>query len=229
MPKRKSNLSAVWDRRSSGQRVALYIRSLIFEGELRSGDRVPQDEIAAALGLSRLPVREAIIALEHEGLLTIEPHRGVFINPLTPDTLRDQYELFGANVGIAVRLAARRGGEAFIEDLSKVHARMAAASDADEFDKASDEFQSLIIATADSPRLRAVLRVLAGIVPGNFFVEVPGALEIQSAGLAAMMNALRQHDSGRAADEYLRMMRSQAEAVVGLLTRRGFFSEKLPD
>ncbi|HUS60753.1 MAG TPA: GntR family transcriptional regulator, partial [Acidimicrobiales bacterium] len=51
-------------RRSSGAHAADYIRRLIFEGELRQGERVPQDEIADALSLSRIPVREGLIALE---------------------------------------------------------------------------------------------------------------------------------------------------------------------
>ena len=52
----------MWDRRKSGEQVALYIRALVFEGELKPGERIPQDELASTLGVSRLPVREAIIA-----------------------------------------------------------------------------------------------------------------------------------------------------------------------
>ncbi|HET6663353.1 MAG TPA: GntR family transcriptional regulator, partial [Acidimicrobiales bacterium] len=51
-------------RMSSGDQAALYIRRLMFDGDLRPGTRVPQDEIAQALGVSRIPVREALIALE---------------------------------------------------------------------------------------------------------------------------------------------------------------------
>jgi DNA-binding FadR family transcriptional regulator len=48
--------------------VAEHIRSLIFSGNLQAGQRVPQDEIAGQLGVSRLPVREALITLEADGL-----------------------------------------------------------------------------------------------------------------------------------------------------------------
>jgi DNA-binding GntR family transcriptional regulator len=51
-------------RRSSGEQAAIYIRGLIFQGRLRQGDRVPQDEIARTLGVSRIPVREALLSLE---------------------------------------------------------------------------------------------------------------------------------------------------------------------
>ena len=69
-------------RQSSGEQAAVHIRRLIFDGELRPGDRVPQDEIAHTLGISRIPVREALIALEREGWVTIEMHRGAFISAI---------------------------------------------------------------------------------------------------------------------------------------------------
>jgi len=225
----KSGVTAVWDRSTSGQRVAVYLRSLIFEGELRSGDRVPQDDIAEALGCSRLPVREAVIALEHEGLVTIEPHRGAFVNQITPDTFHDQYELFGATLGIALRLAAERSGVAFLDDLRAVHAARVDAPDAATFAIENDRFQSLIITSARSPRLRAVLRVLSGIVGGNYFEVVPGSMEVHRAGTTAMVEALSAGDSDAAAAACLATMRSQGEQLVTLLQGRGFFELQTGD
>src|ERR1700737_3277935 len=95
-------------RRSSGEHAALYIRRLIFDGELRPGARVPQDEIAQTLGISRIPVREALIALEREGWVTIEMHRGAFINAIDAHAVRDHYELYGLVYGFAARRALAR-------------------------------------------------------------------------------------------------------------------------
>src|SRR5947209_10509671 len=82
-------------RRSSGEQAALYIRQLIFNGVLRPGQRVPQDDIATALGVSRIPLREALIALEREGWVTIEIHRGAFVNAVSPETINDHFDLVG--------------------------------------------------------------------------------------------------------------------------------------
>jgi DNA-binding GntR family transcriptional regulator len=95
-------------RRSSGDHAAVYIRRLIFEGRLRPGERIPQEQIAQALGVSRIPVREALIALEREGWVTIEMHRGAFVNALDEQAARDTYELFGLVYGFAVRRAIGR-------------------------------------------------------------------------------------------------------------------------
>ena len=224
----KSTVSTVWERRSSGEQVALYVRSLVFAGELRPGDRVPQDEVARALGVSRIPVREAIISLEREGLVSIEPHRGAFVNSITKETVRDQYELYGLAFGLAVRRATERGGDAFVDELAGIHRKLAAAVDADEFAACNDAFLGLIVDTAQSPRVQAVLRVLSGLVPGNYFVEVPGALATQRRGTTAMMRAVRKHGGDAAADECLRMMRRQGEAVIKLLDGRGFFDVPAP-
>ena len=220
----KSTVHAVWDRRTTGEQVALYIRSLVFEGELRPGRRIPQDEIATTLGVSRIPVREAIIALEREGLVTIEPHRGAFINPITRDTIRDQYELYGLAFGLAIRRAAERGGDSFVDELEPIHAQLVAATDPDEFSDRNDEFLGLIVKAASSPRVQAVLRVLSGLVPGNFFALVPGTIETQRTGTTAMMRAVRKSGGDAAAEACLVMMRRQGDAVIKLLDTRDFFA-----
>jgi len=220
----KSTVHAVWDRRTTGEQVALYIRSLVFEGELRPGRRIPQDEIATTLGVSRIPVREAIIALEREGLVTIEPHRGAFINPITRDTIRDQYELYGLAFGLATRRAAERGGDSFVDDLGAIHAQLVAATDAEEFSASNGEFLGLIVQAASSPRVQAVLRVLSGLVPGNFFALVPGTMETQRTGTTAMMRAVRKSGGDAAAEACLVMMRKQGDAVIKLLDTRDFFA-----
>jgi len=50
----------------------------MFDGTLGPGEKIPQDDVAGVLGISRIPVREALIALEREGRVTIELHRGAF-------------------------------------------------------------------------------------------------------------------------------------------------------
>jgi DNA-binding GntR family transcriptional regulator len=116
-------------RRSSGSQVSEYIRQLIFEGVLRPGDRVPQDAIAEALSVSRIPVREGLIALEREGWVTIELNRGAFVNALDADAVRDSYELLGLVYGFATRRAFVRAGERLVDDLTEIERALRAATD----------------------------------------------------------------------------------------------------
>jgi DNA-binding GntR family transcriptional regulator len=73
------------------QLAASALRNMIFGGELRPGDRVVENQLAGALGVSKPPLREALRVLEQEGLVVRSPRRGVVVTPLT---LHDVYEIF---------------------------------------------------------------------------------------------------------------------------------------
>src|SRR5438067_3476418 len=132
-------------RRSSGDEAALLIRKMIFDGELRPGERVPQDDVAAALGISRIPVREALIALEREGWVTIELHRGAFINALDEGTVRDNYELFGVTYGFAARRAIERGVAELLPQLKEILAELETTDDPLEFGRLVFAFQAAVV------------------------------------------------------------------------------------
>src|SRR5487761_345958 len=116
-------------RVSSGEQVRLYVRLRIFDGVLKQGQKVPQDTIAQTLGVSRIPVREALIALEREGWVTIVTHRGVFVNAIDESAVRDHYELLGLMYGFGARRAAERQGAELARSLTPLQRRIAAADD----------------------------------------------------------------------------------------------------
>lgn len=75
-------------RQSSGEQVAAHLRNEILAGRLAAGDRVNQEEAVAHLGVSRVPVREALAILENEGRIENESHRGAFVLRTDPDSVR---------------------------------------------------------------------------------------------------------------------------------------------
>jgi DNA-binding GntR family transcriptional regulator len=77
----------------------------LIAGDLKPGERVRQEEIAARLGLSLAPVREALAVLEQEGQLTYRPRRGYFVTELDLADLREIYELRRLVEGRAARQA----------------------------------------------------------------------------------------------------------------------------
>ena len=212
-------------RQSSGEHAAVYIRRLIFDGRLRPGERIPQEQVASTLGISRIPVREALIALEREGWVTIEMHRGAFVSALDEQAVRDTYELFGLVYGFAARRAIERAEPGLVDRLRDLCRGLATADDPDEVGRLTLAFHGVVVDTAASPRVRVVLRAMSGLVPGNFFALVPGAIEIERTGLAAVARAVAAGDADRAGAAYERMMHRQGELVVGLFSDRGLFEE----
>jgi len=212
-------------RQSSGEHAAVYIRRLIFDGRLRPGERIPQEQIAQALGLSRIPVREALIALEREGWVTIEMHRGAFVNALDEQAARDTYELFGLVYGFAVRRAVGRARPDLGERLDEIAGRLTRNDDPEEIQRLTIGFHAAIVDAAASPRIKVVLRAMSGLIPGNFFALVPGAIEIERKGLSDIASAVADGDADKASDGYERMMGRLGELVVQLFSDRGLFGE----
>src|SRR3954451_17821725 len=200
-------------RSSAGEEVAEYIRRLIFDGYLAAGTRVPQDDIAAEMAVSRIPVREALISLERDGWVTIEPHRGAFVNRLTPRVVRDHFELYGLVFGLVTRLATERGSDAGITALNDAERAVSAASDPDELLRLMGEYNAQLSALADSPRLTAVLRGLHGLVPGNLFARVPATVPIAKQGVSAIVKAIQARDVEKADALCRRTMLQYGEEV----------------
>ncbi len=212
-------------RRSSGSQVSEYIRQLIFEGVLHPGDRVPQDAIAEALSVSRIPVREGLIALEREGWVTIELNRGAFVNALDADAVRDSYELLGLVYGFATRRAMARDGDRLLDQLTEIERGLRAATgDPETFGDLTFRFHSTIVEASHSPRIKVMLRSTTGLVSGNFFDQIPGSIGVERRGSAAIVRALRKGDVDRAVEEYQSMLKRQGDLVVRVFKARGLFS-----
>jgi DNA-binding GntR family transcriptional regulator len=215
-------------RRSNGDQAAVYIRRLIFDGELRPGERVPQDQVAEALGMSRIPVREALIGLDREGWVRIEMHRGVFVSTLDENTVRDHYDLLALAYAFGAERAATRWDDERDRALAALVAEFVAARDPGERQRLSIAFHAMVMTAAGSPRLHAFLRAMPPLVPGDFFDVVPKALERQGDWLRQIAAALRDREGERAAAHYVEMLAHNADLVVEAFCSRGLFEAPTP-
>jgi DNA-binding GntR family transcriptional regulator len=79
--------------RTASSFVTDTLRSAILAGVLGDGEPLRQDDLAAALGVSRMPVREALRRLEAEGLVDFQPHKGAVVAELSPEEVEEIYEM----------------------------------------------------------------------------------------------------------------------------------------
>jgi DNA-binding GntR family transcriptional regulator len=93
-----------------------YILAALREGRLKPGDRIHQEEICESLGVSRTPVREALLQLEPVGLVSFISRQGIVVNDLTEEDVRDLFETIAPLEAVAARLATPHLGE---EDLTR--------------------------------------------------------------------------------------------------------------
>ena len=97
--------------------VVSHVVNLVLTGKLRSGDRVDRNEIASDLGLSRVPIQEAVVQLEHDGILSTQYHRGAYVERFDESVLREHHELYGVLTGIASARAAVDGLPRILDQL----------------------------------------------------------------------------------------------------------------
>jgi DNA-binding GntR family transcriptional regulator len=103
------------------------LRQAIVEGRFPPGARLREAPLAADFGVSRTPVREALLRLENEGLVVLERNRGAHVRTLSVPVIVEVYELRARLEGYAAELAAERAAP---EDLARLSAAAAGFGDA---------------------------------------------------------------------------------------------------
>ncbi|GAA4878993.1 GntR family transcriptional regulator [Actinomycetospora straminea] len=212
-------------RRGLAVEVAEHIRSMIFDGRLTAGQRVPQDAIAEELGVSRLPVREALITLEADGLVASEAHRGTFVVPIRSEDIADHYRLYGMAQGLAARGAARRITEPVLARLDELHALMSDNDDPDVLHDLNWEFHSLINRTGASRRTLSVLRQLSHNLPREVYSLPAAASPEANRGHARIIAALRAGDEAEADRANREHVQHEGDQVVAVLWRNGILAD----
>lgn len=208
-------------RQSSADQVAAHVRQMIMTGQMRKGDRLRQDEIAEELGVSRIPVREAIIALDREGWLSFEANRGAFVTGLEANDIKDHYALRGLVLGLAAKRATEVATEEQLTELGERFQAMRRADDLATFSSLNERFLAKLLNLANSPRLRAALLVTPSIIARGFFDVVPAGRQIQEKGVGELVRLMK----ARKADEVDQSMRAtlgrQGDAVVAAFAASG--------
>lgn len=182
----------------------------IISGRLRPGQRLDEAGLAERFGVSRTPIREALIQLSASGLVEIKPRRGAFVLLLGPRELMESFELMAELEAACARLAAQRMSPADRKAITAAHAdceAAAAAGDDSAYYEANTRFHGAIYAAtgnrvlaAETLRLQRSLqpyRRLQLKVPRRMdasFSEHGGILEALLAGNGAMAEQrLRDH------------------------------------
>ena len=178
-----------------GQDAYHRILTEIREGKLLPGDRLTETDLAARLGISRTPVREAIRQLEGDGLVTHVPRVGAAIRRLDHAEISELYDMRTVLEGTAARFAARAASDVELDELQAIHAQMVKASGQALFDL-NGTFHAALL---DAARNRFLVKSVAAIHT-TLLILGPSTMEYddRAAGAiaehAAVLAALRKRD-----------------------------------
>lgn len=143
------------------------IRSAIVVGRLQFGQALSESALAGMLGMSKTPVREALLRLRHEGLVEIHPQRGTFVFQPTEDEVTHICQFRAVIECEALADAARHRHAALLDAMATSVARLTEAvttGDSQAFPALDTEFHDLIVANSENAYLRTAYRLIAAQV-----------------------------------------------------------------
>jgi DNA-binding GntR family transcriptional regulator len=140
-----------------------YIRIQMKIGKLKPGDSIDMNSFSQKLGVSKTPLRDALIRLEMEGFVRILPRRGVFVNELTIQDIKDSYQILGALESTAIIAAAPNLMEADVHRMEKLNEGMRQALERDDFNAYYEknlQFHDIFLTLSGNKQLRDTADVL---------------------------------------------------------------------
>ncbi|WP_409187005.1 GntR family transcriptional regulator [Amycolatopsis sp. VS8301801F10] len=203
--------------------AAQEIRRRVFSGRLRAGAKIDQDALAGELGISKLPVREALITLDHEGVVEHIARRGAFVARLTRDDIRDHYRVFGVVSGLAAEHAAKNLTPGSLQALEDLVDRMGQEADPAELERLNFEFHRRINHASDSRRLISILAILVKTVSHGFYEAHADWPDKAAEDHRRILKALSTRSAARARSLVEKHFSDGGERAVALLEKQGFW------
>lgn len=194
-----------------GEQAYQRLIEAIAGGELLPGTRLRETELSDRLGLSRTPVREALRALEADGLVQHQPRHGAIVRQLDHAEVMELYEMRAVLEGTAARLAARMASEIEIQALRSLNSEFSEAGDPRTAAEFNRQFHDTLVGAS---RNRFLLRSVEGLrktmlILGATTMSIESRVEEAAAEHAEVISALEDRDGQRAE----RVMRSHIETA----------------
>jgi DNA-binding GntR family transcriptional regulator len=203
-----TGVSAVRERRTTQELVVEFLRDGILSGGLRGGARLVQDKIATELNVSRVPVREALLQLEAEGLVRMEAHRGASVVWLSPEEIAEIFDIRELLVLDAIRRLVPTVTDKQVARLAEIDRRQSTEKNMATRVRLTHAFYTTLFESLNRPRQRALMDKLEREV--ERYLQ---PLERPHLGHTRFIDALRKRNAERATAimcDHLRRVRDRA-------------------
>jgi DNA-binding GntR family transcriptional regulator len=204
--------------------VARFVRNRIFDGTYAAGKYIRLDQLAAELGISVTPVREALFALRAEGLIDQQPRRGFVVLPVTG---RDLADVANVQAHVGGELAARAAiniTDDQLRELKQTQAQLEEAYAGDDNERTvrlNHEFHRAINVAADSPKLAQLMSQITRYAPESVFPTIEGWPGQSITDHRAVLSALEKHDDKLARAAMSEHLAAGAVPLIDHLIARG--------
>jgi DNA-binding GntR family transcriptional regulator len=188
-----------------GNQIADTLRREILLGVLPSGTRVSQQQLCERFGTSRMPVRDALREMVHEGLMTLDSARHIVVAPLSKEDLLDAFTIEGVLTGMAAERASQKATAADLDSLDRLHGAMLDAAEQmrqGTMVELNWSFHRKINHLSGSRKLIVALRKVSVDLPRDFLEQVPEWSSNSNADHARILAAMRA-GKHKAAGKYM--------------------------
>ncbi len=202
------------------------LREAILKGDLRPGERLMELQLAAKLGVSRTPIREAIRMLEQEGLAVTIPRKGAEVARMTEKNMEDVLQIREALDELAVQVACDKMTDQQLENLTLAMKNFENAIQAGDLKKTAAydvEFHDIIYESTDNPKLVTLLNNLREQIY-RYRVEYLKEKENYPMLIKeheTIVAALKEKNKERVSDAMRCHIRNQAETVENIVREQG--------
>jgi DNA-binding GntR family transcriptional regulator len=204
--------------------VVSHILNLVLTGKLRSGDRVDRNEIAMGLGVSRVPIQEALVQLEHDGIVSTRYHRGAFVERFDEATVLEHHELDGLLNGIASARAATSPTPRILGQLDALTRSLRSAKESRAFSEIAGEYRRTINDEYAGPRLHATIRASQNLIPRVFWMTYQCGRDDMLPFYEEETAAINRRDPDAARAACVGRSNLMAQTMLAELFRRRVFS-----
>jgi DNA-binding GntR family transcriptional regulator len=204
--------------------VVSHILNLVLTGKLRTGDRVDRNEIAAVLGVSRVPIQEALVQLEHDGVVSTRYHRGAFVERFDEATVLEHHEVDGLLNGIASARAATNPTPRILGQLDALLRSLRSAKESRAFSEIAGEYRRTINDEYAGPRLHATIRASQNLIPRVFWMTYQCSRDDMLPFYEDETSAIHRRDPEAARAACIGLSSLMAQTMLAELIRRRVFS-----
>jgi DNA-binding GntR family transcriptional regulator len=200
--------------------IAGALRKAILIGEFKSGQPLPQDEIAAQFGVSKIPIREALLQLRAEGLVTFYPNRGAVVSALSAEEVDEIYSMRIALETLALRRAIPNFDKAGLIRAESLITIMDAERNALKWSELNWEFHAALYQPCNLPRLLDVIRALHANVQRyvvNYLTSTDYHTEAQRQH-RVILKAVQRGNADAAAEQLARHLAQASDKMVAKLS-----------
>ena len=203
------------------ERVYKVLRDAILNGDLKPGQKLPQEWLSQEMKVSRMPIREAIKRLETEGLIESIPYKESRVADFSSKDIEEIYSIRALLEGYAARLATNKVWEKELEELKKINEEMIGLLDQKKYHRIpalNERFHQNIYNGCENERLCKIIKDLWRSIPKDSFWVIPDRIGRSLTDHLKIIKALKDKD-GKLVEKLIREhIKNSAKGIKEFIT-----------